>query len=194
MLYDWYSHYCRVRRAYRSLLIDHAAFVYDTQYDHGNNGGQTENTITNGKETDFRDIAGLLWKSCFYKQIAEFRSSLRKHAAHHDSLLETAQSRAGPSSRHNGEDKNHHHQYPQLGGVSNEQREQAQAERVYIARLNQAFLGFLSDSVAFYQKMVAEVRIQPVQQHVFFTCIVFLRILTVFVLTYDVYHDTYNTC
>lgn len=86
-------------------------------------------------DRDFRDITGLLWKTCFYKQIGEFRGSLRRHANQLDVLGQ--QVRDQPNVE--------------------EFRVQEQQERIYIARLTQAFLSFLSDSITFYQKMVAEV-------------------------------------
>lgn len=134
----------RIRRAYRSLIIDHAAFVYDAKWDSraaDANDESIRSADTTTREQDYRDIAGLLWKSCFYKQIAEFRTSLRKHSAHLDSLVQASH---------------------QAGDDVKQLREQEQAERLYIARLNHAFLGFLADSVAFYQKMVAEVRVHCV--------------------------------
>lgn len=99
-------------------------------------------------DRDFRDVTGLLWKTCFYKQIVEFRGSLRKHANQLDALGQ--QVREQPSVE--------------------EFRIREQQERIYIARLTQAFLSFLSDSIAFYQKMIAEVGFFTSLQHSLCTC------------------------
>ena len=50
-----------IRLDYRKLLIQHTAYC-----------------STVGR--DGRDIDGLLWKTCFYKQIEEYRRSLLKHS------------------------------------------------------------------------------------------------------------------
>lgn len=141
----------RVRKAYRTLIVDHPAFVYDPA-----NGSQATRDNANlvshtstTRECDYRDIAGLLWKGCFYKQIAEFRSSLRKHSVHLDSLVQSAL----PATNQVTEGAR------QLSAAA-EVKEREQAERIYIARLNNAFLSFLADSVAFYQKVVAEVKLK----------------------------------
>ena len=116
----------RVREGYRTLIVGHTAFLYDE-------APRNQTTSTSGR--DFRDITGLLWKTCFYKQIGEFRGSLRKHANQLDALSQ--QVREQPSIE--------------------EIRIREQQERIYVSRLTQAFLKFLSDSIAFYQKMIAEV-------------------------------------
>jgi len=121
----------RVRKGYRTLIVNHTSFLYM-------DAPQSSNSAA---DRDFRDVAGLLWKTCFYKQIVEFRSALRKHAAQLD------------------------HVGAQLQSVRNERdqpgveelRTREQQERLYVARLTQAFLSFLADSIAFYQKMVSEV-------------------------------------
>jgi hypothetical protein len=83
-----------------------------------------------------RDIPGMLWKTCFYAQISEFRSALKKHTSRL-ALLSAA-----------------------AAGAAGERPEDERRERLYVAQLTEAFLKFLSDSVAFYQKMILEVRQQ----------------------------------
>eukprot|EP01032_Pedospumella_encystans_P027471 gene27471-31049_t len=123
----------KVRKGYRTLVVSHTAFLYREAPQ-----SQTGSVI----DRDFRDVTGLLWKTCFYKQIVEFRGSLRRHANQLDVL--GRQVREQPSVE--------------------EFRVQEQQERIYIARLTQAFLSFLSDSIAFYQKMVAELEDQARQK------------------------------
>lgn len=127
IFYNYVVNTLRVRKGYRTLVVSHTAFLY---------GEAPQSQIGSVTDRDFSDVTGLLWKTCFYKQIVEFRGSLRRHANQLDILGQ--QVREQPSVE--------------------EFRIQEQQERIYIARLTQAFLSFLSDSIAFYQKMVAEVR------------------------------------
>lgn len=80
---------------------------------------------------DSRDIAGHVWRSCFYKQISEFRGALKRHSAKLAAIL-SADKRAPLGS--------------DPGAV--------QREQVHIARLTQGLLGFLSDSISYFQQIV----------------------------------------
>ena len=96
-------------------------------------------------------MAGLLWKTCFYKQIVEFRSALRRHTSQLEQLLvlHNQQQQGGRPQ-----------QYQQLQLVQQERQQQKeQQERLHVARLTEAFRSFLADSLAFYQKMMAEVSV-----------------------------------
>lgn len=134
-----------MRKSYRSLIVQHPEFVY------GNN--QTETSLNDNDSTFFfrsnekdqYDIAGQLWKSCFYKQISEFRSSLKRHTMQLDNLMRSA----SIPSAHTREPTRH---------LDETQAAAERHERLYIARLTQAFLSFLSDSIAFYQKLMGEVQ------------------------------------
>lgn len=119
------------------MIVNHIDFLYSPN---------EHSLVSTTGDKDFRDVTGLLWKSCFYKQIVEFRSSLRKRAADLDSIgLQLQSGLSGRGERHAARDLE-------------ELRQREQNERLYVARLTQAFLAFLSDSIAFYQKMMAEVR------------------------------------
>lgn len=83
---------------------------------------------------DSRDIPGHVWRSCFYKQISEFRGALKRHTAN----LVAVQSADRRTSL--GSD---------AGAV--------QREQMHIARLTQGLLSFLSDSINYFQRIVHEV-------------------------------------
>lgn len=97
----------RIRKGYRALILNHTSYLFEEK----------------------KDVDGLLWKTCFYKSIEEFRKSLRVHSTHLERLS---------------------HQI----GVDFELLEQ---ERLFISRLTQDFIRFLTDSIAFYQKLMVEV-------------------------------------
>jgi hypothetical protein len=107
--------------------VQHVDFLYGIA-EQGQEGGDGEVTAKVQ-----RDIPGTLWKTCFYAQIAEFRSALKKHTSRLTLLS------AGTA------------------GQATERPEEERRERLYVAQLTEAFLKFLSDSLAFYQKMISEV-------------------------------------
>lgn len=109
--------------------MQHVDFLYGIDSSAKQQDGVTSNTATKKQ----RDIAGMLWKTCFYTPIAEFRSALKKHTARL-ALLPTA-APAGQSAS----------------------RPDDQRERLYVAQLTEAFMKFLGESIAFYQKLMSEV-------------------------------------
>lgn len=49
----------RLRSGYRSLIVEHAASLHSEK----------------------KDIDGLLWKNCFYRQIEDFRKSIKRNSS-----------------------------------------------------------------------------------------------------------------
>jgi hypothetical protein len=120
--------WCRLRKGYGTLIVQHVDYLYGIA---PAAQGQQHRSGEPAPKSQ-RDIAGMLWKTCFYAQIAEFRGSLKKHTSRLALL---------PA--------------PAAGAA---ERPEEHKERLYVAQLKEAFLKFLSDSVAFYQKLMSEVR------------------------------------
>jgi hypothetical protein len=78
------------------------------------------------------DVDLLLWKNCFYKQIEEFRRSIRKYA----------------------------NQVDELKSMDTIDRASTQLDKLksYLGKLSSSFVLFLSDSINFYTALMREVR------------------------------------
>lgn len=74
-----------------------------------------------------KDIIGQLWKTCFYKQIEDFRKAIKTAKAKHDSLIR------GPSPA------------------------ALQDIRRHLSSLSHEFFLFLSDCIRYFQKLMGEV-------------------------------------
>jgi len=79
-----------------------------------------------------RDIHGLLWKTCFYKQIEEYRQSIRGHSNKLNSLF-----------------------VEQSMGMF--KAKEIEFEQAYLNRLTLSFVQYLNDSMMFYQRMLSDV-------------------------------------
>jgi len=99
-----------MRRDYRTLIMEHIQFVHREK----------------------RDIHGLLWKTCFYKQIEEYRHSIRGHSNKLNSLY--AEQSMGMFKA-----------------------KEIEFEQTYLNRLTLSFVQYLNDSVVFYQRMLSDV-------------------------------------
>lgn len=85
-----------------------------------------------------RDIHGLLWKTCFYKQIEEYRHSIRGHSNKLNSLY--AEQSMGMFKA-----------------------KEIEFEQAYLNRLTLSFVQYLNDSVVFYQRLLSDVsRYMPI--------------------------------
>ena len=105
-----------MRRDYRTLIMEHIQFVHREK----------------------RDIHGLLWKTCFYKQIEEYRHSIRGHSNKLNSLY--AEQSMGMFKA-----------------------KEIEFEQAYLNRLTLSFVQYLNDSVVFYQRMLSDVsRYMPI--------------------------------
>lgn len=100
----------RMRRDYRTLIMEHIQFVHREK----------------------RDIHGLLWKTCFYKQIEEYRHSIRGHSNKLNSLY--AEQSMGMFKA-----------------------KEIEFEQAYLNRLTLSFVQYLNDSVVFYQRLLSDV-------------------------------------
>lgn len=93
-----------VRKLYRLLVVNFPSFARER-----------------------KDIIGQLWKTCFYKQIEDFRKAIKNAKVKHDSLLR------GPSPA------------------------ALQDVRRHLSSLSHEFLLFLSDCIRYFQKLMGEV-------------------------------------
>jgi hypothetical protein len=121
---------CRLRKNYRTLLIEQVDELYETSVS-SQDTSSPQSFAQYPKDT--RDIVGHMWRSCFYKQIAEFRGALKRHSANLAATFATATSGAADTAA-------------------------TQREKLHIARLTQGLLKFLSDSLEYFQKIISEVR------------------------------------
>jgi len=100
------------------MIVKHVEYLYRETKD-----------IVSGMVKDRLDMSGHLWRTCFYKQITEFRSAIKKHSHNLDKLMNS----------------------------SNSDAIVVQKQQLHVARLTKAFLEFLSDSIDFFQKITTEV-------------------------------------
>jgi predicted solute-binding protein len=88
-------------------------------------------------------IAGKLWKACFHRPIEEFRHAHRLHSDALISIRNEIKSTLLPEFRVNENER---------------LLEQEKVAQTKISILTHALLEFLEDSIAFYRKLVSEVR------------------------------------
>ena len=89
-----------------------------------------------------KDVDSALWKHCFYRQIEEYRKSIRKTVQIIENQGATGTGTSGESAggRHATAD-------PLM----------LEKAKSHLARLNSAFAKFLSDSITFYQETMLKV-------------------------------------
>jgi hypothetical protein len=109
-----YSTVLSIRNGYRRHIVEYSSFINDEK----------------------RDVHLMLWKSCFYKQIEDFRKSIRKYA----SYIEEKKTNQG--------------------FAITDQSINQEKLKSHVSKLTSSFILFLTDSINFYLSLMKEVSLK----------------------------------